>query len=70
VYGHKIHFSLPRKIAMTNERDKEPEPQQQQGGGGSSQQAENEKPLPGRDPEWGQRGQRQGEHKQERTQKQ
>jgi len=59
---------------MTNERENEPAPPTTQdsgsSGGGGGQQAETESRLPGRDPVWGERGQRQGEHKQERTQKQ
>jgi hypothetical protein len=58
---------------MENERGNEPEPpttQDSGGSGGGGQQAETEGRLPGRDPVWGERGQRQGEHKQERTQKQ
>ncbi len=58
---------------MENERGKEPEPPQQQdsgSSGGGGQQAETDSRLPGRDPVWGQRGQREREHKQERTQKQ
>ncbi len=58
---------------MENERGKEPEPPQQQDSGSTGsggQQSETESRLPGRDPVWGQRGQREGEHKQERTQKQ